>query len=862
MSRMPEAEQFDVDRSVLQSNEPEPDDRAPLIGRPVPRVEDARLLRGQTTYVSDLAAKAGAATVLILRSPHPHARIADIHTEVAARIEGVLAILTADELGGARDIPCDWAPETILNEAHHPVLARDRVLYAGQPVAAVVADTKYAAHDALDLIEIAYEPLPAIADQERAIEEGAPLLHGEKGNVAVRSLRSGGDFERAKAKADVVIVRRLTNNRLTPSSMEGRAAMSVFDPVTGELTHRSSSQLPHVHARALATCLDLPMSKLHFVSPDVGGGFGGKLGFYAEDVIVARAAMVTGRICAWVESRAEGMTATTHGRDHVQYAELTARRDGTITGVKATLIADLGAFAMGMGPGVPAFNAGAMVTGPYRIPNVISETLVVYTNRTPTGPYRGAGHPEATFLIERMVEELAVELGMDPAEVRRKNFVPASAMPYKMPTGFVLDSGDYAAALDAALEKADYAGLRRDQAEALAEGRHLGIGIACYSETSGAAPSMGMAAVGFRRAGHESARVVMHPDGRVTLFSGGHSHGQGHATSLAQIVADTLDVPLDDVEVVQGDAHAIPFGTGTYNSRTMAVGGTAAMKAARRIRAKLLAIAAHKLEAREKDVVLENGVFRVAAEGSIGRAVGRQVRRTQDQIKAAVFRHITGARLPKGARSKGSCSVADIAREAHLTHDSPLGMVPGLDETVFFDPKDMPASYATHIALVEVDPKLGHVGLLRHIIVDDCGRIINPLLATGQVHGGAAQGIGQALMEQAAYAADGSPLMGGFIGYAMPRATDLPDFETGHTTAPTKLNPLGAKGIGEGAAIGAPPAIVHAVLDSLRTFGVRDIEMPVSAERIVNTLRESKMQSGCSRPMIEWGGYRRAIAKE
>ena len=530
MSRMIRPRQADAD------NERASNSRAPLVGRPVPRIEDARLLRGRTTYVSDLAAKAGASTVLILRSPHPHARIASVDTELASRTDGVLAILTAKALAGVGDLPCDWVPEKILNEVHHPVLASDRVLYAGQPVAAVVADSKYAARDALDLIEVTYEPLPAVANQERALAEDAPLLHGAKGNVAVRTLRTGGNFERAKATADIRLERRLTNNRLAPSPMEGRAAMSGFDPVTGELTHHASSQLPHVHARALATCLGLPMSKLRFGSPDVGGGFGGKLGFYAEDVIVARAAMITGRTCAWVEGRAEAMAATTHGRDHIQHVELTANRDGRITGLKATLIADLGAYALGMGPGVPAFNAGAMITGPYRIPNVVSETLVVYTNRTPTGPYRGAGHPEASFLIERMVEELAVELDMDPADVRRKNFVPPKAMPYKMPTGFVLDSGDYAAALDAALKQADYAGLRYRQAEARARGRYLGIGIACYSETSGAAPSMGMAAVGFRRAGHESARVVMHPDGRVTLHSGGHSHGQGHATSLAQIV--------------------------------------------------------------------------------------------------------------------------------------------------------------------------------------------------------------------------------------------------------------------------------------------------------------------------------------
>jgi carbon-monoxide dehydrogenase large subunit len=456
------------------------------IGQPVARLEDERLLRGGSRYVSDLIAASKALRVKVLRSPHAHARILAVDATRARTLPGIVAALTADDLAGIGDLPCDWVPPGMEVVPQHPVLARDHVRYVGEPVAAVAAETASTAEEALGAITVAYGELPAVADQEAAIEDESPCLHeGVPRNIAYRHRRTAGDIDRAFAEAEVVVRRRITNNRVTAAPLEGRAVLSDFDTRAGRLTHHTSSQLPHAHARSLGECLGLPLHKLRLVAPDVGGGFGAKLGFYAEDVICAVLSMRTGRPCAWAEGRRESFLATTHGRDHIQYAELAAGRDGRIRGLRTRLIADIGAYALGMGPGVPAINAGLSVTGPYRIPNVDTEVIGVYTNRTPTGPYRGAGHPEATFLIERMVDDLARELARDPADVRRANFVLPAAMPYRLPTGLTLDSGDYAANMDAALALAGYANLRREQARLRREGRWLGIGLATFSEATG-----------------------------------------------------------------------------------------------------------------------------------------------------------------------------------------------------------------------------------------------------------------------------------------------------------------------------------------------------------------------------------------
>jgi carbon-monoxide dehydrogenase large subunit len=810
------------------------------IGSPMARLEDERLLRGGGRYVSDLIATSSALRVQVLRSPYAHARLLAVDTTNARSIRGVVDVLTAKDLSNIGDLPCDWIAPGMVVVPQHPILARDRVRYVGEPVAAVAAETAHAAEDALGAIAVQYEQLPAVAEQEAAIDERAPRLHDAvPGNIAFRFHRTGGHIDRAFADAECVIRRRFTNNRVTAAPLEGRAVLSDFNNRSNDLTHYTSSQLPHAHARSLADCLGFPLHKLRLVAPDIGGGFGAKLGFYAEDVLCALLSIRTGGPCAWREGRRESFLATTHGRDHVQYAELAARRDGRIVGLRTRIIADIGAYALGMGPGVPAINTGVSVTGPYDIPNVDTEVIGVYTNRTPTGPYRGAGHPEATFLIERMVDDLARELGHDPAKVRRANFVSSSAMPHKLPTGFTLDSGDYAANMDKALELAGYAALRRQQTQLRAEGHYFGIGLATFSESSGVGPSVAMGPIGFRRTGHESARVVVHADGHTTVFCGAQSTGQGHATSLAQIAASVLGVAVDSIEVVEGDTQAVPFGTGTFNSRSMSIGGSAVYEAARKVMRKAKRIAAYKLQVRTRDLTYENGAFRPVAHGGPTAAIAHSTKKVAQKVLPVVFKRRSGFDL-EIHHDAAAVTFTDVAREAHLGHDLPLGMTPGLDETYFFEPNDLSYGYGAHVAVVEVDAETGQVALLRHIVVDDCGRVINPLLVDGQGHGGAAQGIGQALMESIRHGSGAEPLVRGFNDYAMPRAADLPAFESGHTETPTPRNPLGVRGVGEGATIGATPAVVNAVLDALAPLGVREIPMPMTPMHVWRAIQHAR----------------------
>lgn len=806
------------------------------------RLEDDRLLRGGGRYVSDIIALSNALHVAVLRSPHAHAQMSLVDTSAARMMAGVVAVLTGADMEGIGDVPCDWAPLTMTAEVTHPILARDTVHYAGQPVAAVAASTAEQALDAAEAIVVTYAALAATTDQERALEPSAPRIHAKaEGNLGFRMPRSHGDIEKAFKDAERVISRRLVNNRLIPSPMETRAALSDFDPKAQTLLHHTTSQLPHLHARSLARCIGMPLHKLRLIVPDVGGGFGAKLTFYPEDVICALLSQRTGRPCGWIEGRTESFTATTHGRDHVHHAEIAATRDGVILGLKVRIVADLGAYAVGMGPGIIAINTGASITGPYRIENVSETIEAVYTNRTPTGPYRGAGHPEATYLIERMIDALASDLGIDPAELRRRNLVPASGLPYRLPLGLVLDSGDYTANLTKAMEISDYHGLRERQRTARAEGRCMGVGVITFSESSGVGQSIAMGPIGMRRAGHESARVVVHPDGKVSAFSGAQSQGQGHATSLAQIAAGALGLDPEDISIIQGDTQAVPFGTGTFNSRTMSVGGSAIHLAAIKVLAKIKAVAAHKLQCRVDDLVYADGRFSVSGHAGPVASIARVAKQAEDKVTEIVFKHKSGIRSFRRERDAVSYTFADIANEAHLGHDVPLGLPPGLDEMVFYDPKEMSFAYGSHVASVEVDLETGHVGLLGYWSVDDCGRIINPLLARGQVHGGLAQGIGQALMEGVAFGSDGVMTQSGFEGYAMPRAMDLPHFQTSHTEVPAKGNPLGARGIGEGATIAAPPVIVNAVLDAVAHLGVTHIDMPLTPMTVWRAIEAARL---------------------
>lgn len=777
------------------------------IGASLTRFEDERLLRGGGNYVTDVISGANALHVKILRSPHGLARIKKIDLSAAWSLPGVMSILIGDDLQGVATIPCDWVPPGMDHVPEQPILALGLARYAGQPVAAVAAETEEQANAAVELINVTYEPLEALADQESAMAPGAPQLHQHvPDNVAYRFKLEAGDVEQALETSASVVKRRYVNSRVAPASLEGRAVLSSYDRAADFLTHHSTSQRPHFHAQSLSKCLGLPQNRIRFLVPDIGGAFGVKLAFYPEDVVCAWMSVQLGRPCAWVEGRAESFLGSTQGRDQIQYVELGANADGLLTALRIQVIADLGAYAFGMGPGVPAINTAFSATGQYNIPSADVEVVGVYTNRMPTGPYRGAGHPEATFMIERAMDELAADLNIDPADLRQRNYVTSEQMPYTLLGGLELDTGDYAANLVAALELSNYKSLRNWQAANIAEGRYVGVGLATFSENSGVGPSAGTAASGFRHPGHESARVVINSDASVTLFTGAQDSGQGHATALAQIAGETLGIGSDRIKVVQGNTQTVPTGSGTFNSRTMAVAGSAVYQATQKLLAKMSRFAAHKMGCHADDVTLSLGVFRSSDES-----------------------------LPP-------VTIAEAAHAAHFARDLPDDLNSGLDETSFFEPKGMPGSYGSAVAVVEVDVTTGHFALLKFVLVDDCGRLINPLLAEGQVHGGAAQGIGQAMMEGLPFGSKGEILVHGFQEYAMPRAADLPDFITGHTQVPTFLNPLGAKGAGEGATVVSTAALVNAVVDALRPLGVKDVQMPMTPMNVWRAITQARVE--------------------
>jgi len=783
---------------------PGPAETARLVGRSVKRREDPRLVAGRGRYTDDLAPP-GALHVAILRSPHAHARLASVDADVARARPDVIALYTGADLKERLvGLPCDWILPGMRVPAH-PVLAYEKVRYVGDRVAVVVADDAATARDALDLIEVQYEPLAAVTNQEQALRPEAPIVHDDvPNNAAVIWRVGGGDFAKAAADADLHLRQRLVNQRLIPTAIEPRAVLARYDRDTDELTVHTSTQGPHVIRRLLAATLRFPEHRLRVVAPDVGGGFGSKLHFYPEELLCAFLAREIGRPVKWTESRAESALATTHGRDHIQDVEVAARRDGTIVGLKVTSYANLGAYLSTMGPGIPTVNFGLMLSGSYAIPCIEGTIHGILTNTTPVDTYRGAGRPEATYLVERAIELVARALDLDSAEVRRRNFVPADRFPFTTVTGMTYDSGDYHRNLDAALERADYDALRQRQRELREQGRYLGIGIASYVEFCGLGPSQLLGRVGFARGGWESATVRVHPGGTVTVYSGSSDQGQGHATSFAQLAADALGLPIEDVAVIESDTARVPFGNATYNSRSMSVGGTAVRLAVDRIIAKARRIAAHLLEVADADVMLEGGRF--SARGT-----------------------------PHRVASFGEVSLA-----ANLADNLPDGLEPGLETQSFYDPPGLTASFGTHVALVEVDVDTGRVHVERHVAVDDCGTVINPLLAAGQVHGGIAQGLGQALLEGAEYDDQGQLLTGSLADYALPRATDLPSLEVSHTVTPTPLNPLGVKGIGEAGTIGATPALVNAVIDALAPFGITHLDMPLKPERIWRAVRAAR----------------------
>ncbi len=782
-----------------------------LVGEPVRRVEDAPLITGAAKYLDDLELP-GMAHVAILRSPHAHARITSIDTTKAAAHPGVIAVFTGRDFEHLPALPCAWQAGGVENFVNMPrALEIDRVSFTGAGVAAVVAESKYAAEDALELIEVDWEPLDVVVDAEQAAAEGALQLHENAPGNIVMDWSCGEEqaTEAALQEAEVVVRERLVNQRLIPTPMEGRGAAAEYEPATGNYTVWMTSQAPHI-MRLLMTAFVFGISetKMRCIALHVGGGFGTKIFLYPEYVLMAALAEKVGRPVKWVETRRENYAATTHGRDHVTYVEIGAERDGTITALRAKTYANLGGVLSTIAPGIPTTLYGRMLSGAYRIPNIHCRVLGVYTNTGMVDAYRGAGRPEATYVVERAVDLLARELELDPVEIRRRNFIPPEDFPYDpgILRGLKYDTGDYEKALDRALEIVDYEGFRREQGEARRQGRYLGIGFSTYVEICGAAPSawIGTVGEGWGASMWESANVRVHLTGKAVVTIGTQPQGQGHETTVAQVVASELGIPIEDVTVELGDTLGTPFGYGTYASRSAAVGAVAVYKSLQRIKEKARRIAAHMLEADAEDVVFEDG-------------------------RAFV----------KGSAETGK-TIQEIAGAAALGYDLPDGEEPFLDDTTYYDPPNCTFPFGTHVAVIEVDGETGEVALKRYVAVDDVGVVINPMIVDGQVHGGIAQGIAQALWEQGIYDENGQLATSSLMDYAVPKAGFFPPFEIDRTETPTDVNPLGVKGAGETGTIASTPAVVNAVMDALAPLGIRHLDMPLTPERLWRAMREAK----------------------
>ena len=776
-----------------------------VFGSSIKRREDPRLITGNATYVDDVKL-VGMHYLALARSPYAHARIKSIDTSPAQKLDGVVAVFTGEDLKEQLgSLPVGWVvPDT--KEVPHPPLAVGTVRYVGDAVAAVVATDRAIAADAAALVEVDYEELPVVVDAETATKSGAPQLHDDAtGNIAFEWEIGPGDIEEAATQAEVIVKQRIINQRLIPNSMEGRGVVADYNPGTNQLTVWTSSQIPHIVRLLMALVTGHPEHQLRVIVPEVGGAFGSKLYLYAEEIITAMVAKRLAIPVKWIEQRTENYLATTHGRDHVSDVEIMGSRDGTITGIKTTTYANMGAYLSTFAPLIPTYYFGLMLVGPYQIPNISCRVLGVFTNTTPVDAYRGAGRPEASYLVERMLDLFAAEIGMDPVEVRRKNLIPPFEDGHAVATGVSYDSGNYEAALDRALEMAGYQQLRREQEQARREGRYLGIGLATYVEISGAAPSAVAGTLGARAGLWESALVRVHPTGKVEVFTGSSSHGQGHETSYAQMAGSGLGIPIDDIQVIHGDTDKVPFGTGSFGSRSVAVGGGAIHMSVEKIKTKAKKLAAHLLEAAEEDIVYEDG--KLFVQGAPAQA------KTIQEIALASYVYST---------------------------DLPEGMEPGLEATSFFDPKNFTWPGGTHIAVVEIDPETGETKLRRFVAVDDVGNVVNPMIVDGMVHGGIAQGVGQALQEEAIYDEGGQLLTGSMMDYAVPTAEDLPSYETDRIVTPSPSNPMGVKGAGETGTIAASPAVINAVVDALSPFGIRHIDMPAKSEKVWRLIQEAQ----------------------
>jgi len=775
---------------------------APYVGRAMRRVEDPRLVKGIGTYVDDLRLP-GLLHAVILRSPHAHARIVRIDTAAAKSIPGVVAVLTGKDVNAACGlVPCAAAiPD--LKAPKHTVLAGDRVYFVGHAVAVAVASDPYIARDAIDAIDVDYDPLPAVTDAEAALKPGAPLTHPDiPSNIAyTHNVAGGADIDDAFKKADRIVKHRIYHQRLTPMPIEPRGIVASYHQGEQSLTLWSSTQIPHLIRTLLPGMIGVPENKMRIVAPEVGGGFGAKLNVYPEEALVAHLAMRLNAPVKWIETRRESASATIHGRDQVGEYEVAVKNDGTILGLKARTVADLGSYLQLLTPAIPTLT-GLVLTGCYKIPAVKIEIIGVYTNKMATDAYRGAGRPEATYLIERLMDIVANELGVDRLEIRLKHFPQPSEFPFATSCGLVYDSGNYQGALAKARELADWDKLLAERTAARAAGRLFGIGVSTYVEICAMGPSKAMPAGGW-----EWGCVRLEISGKVTVITGISPHGQGQETTFAQIVADRFGLPIEDIVVLHGDTSVAHYGRDTYGSRGTAVGGSAIVLCIDKIVAKAKVLAAHLLETTSDHVVYEKGKFR--SPGVTNREIGW----------------------------------AELAGEAYVAKNLPPNFEPGLEASSFFEPENFTFPFGTHIVAAEVDRGTGEVKIKKYVAVDDCGPQINPLIVEGQLQGGIAHSIGQVLFEQTVYDDSGQLLTGEFMDYAMPRAVDIPEYVLGHTVTPSPVNPLGIKGCGEAGTIGATPAIANAVFDALAPLGIKQLDLPLTPQRVWQAISQSTTAS-------------------
>ncbi len=773
------------------------------IGSAIKRREDFRFLRGSGRYTDDINLP-NQTHMYVLRSTLAHAKIKKIDTSAAKKAPGVVAVFTCEDLDAASvgGVPCGWQITSRdgnpMVEPPHPVLARGKVRHVGDPIAVVIAESLNQAKDAAELIDIDFKELPVVVDTKSALNNGTSVHDEAPGNLCFDwELGDAAAVVDAFKKADHVTSIDLVNNRLIPNAMEPRAAIGDYDMGSGEHTLYTTSQNPHVIRLLMgAFVLGIPEHKLRVYAPDVGGGFGSKIFHYAEEILVTWAAKQINRPVKWTAERSESFVSDAHGRDHVTHAEMAFDKNAKALALKVDTIANLGAYLSTFGPAIPTWLHGTLLAGQYATPAIYVNVKTVFTNTVPVDAYRGAGRPEASFVLERLMSKAAREFGIDQAEIRRRNFVQPDQFPYATPVAVEYDTGNFQANMDQALEMADYDGFEARKAKSRKRGKLRGIGVASYIEACGVAPSALAGALGARAGLYEVATIRVNPTGSISVLTGTHSHGQGHETTFAQVVAGKLGIDVDSVELVHGDTDKIPFGMGTYGSRSLAVGGAAISQAVDKVIEKGRKIAAHLLEASADDIVFENGAFTVKG---------------TDRSKA----------------------FGEIALAAYVPHSYPIDeLEPGLEETAFYDPKNFTFPAGTYICEVEIDPRTGFTEIASFVASDDFGNIVNPMIVEGQVHGGLAQGIGQALLENASYDENGQLLSGTYMDYTMPRADDMPTFKVGTTCTPCTHNPLGAKGCGEAGAIGSPPAVINAIVDALGEYGVTHIDMPATPEKI------------------------------